>query len=140
MKHGDFARWTLSLTMLAGGLAATGSYARDLVLTRTAKSGADSIIAYERAWDGECQPKGSSVTFTSQARHGTVSVVQGISVIPPSTPRSGSTGRCSGRSIVGNEIHYLSSLGFHGTDHVSWTVVYSNRSEGGATDISIVVK
>ena len=140
MEKRDFSLGTAALILLAGSLTTTGSYGRDLVVTRTAKSGVDSLIAYERGWDRNCQPTGSSVTFTSQPAHGKASVVQGTSIIPPSTLRSGDTGHCVGQSIVGNEIRYLSAPGFHGRDHVSWSVTYGNGAEGGATDVTIVVK
>ncbi len=116
MKNADIALGPAVRVILAASVFATASQARDLVLTRTARSGADSLIALERAWNKDCQQRMSSVTFTSQPTHGSVSVVQGVSTIPASTPRNGSTGNCAGQSIQGNEIRYLSKPGFHGTD------------------------
>ncbi len=129
-----------AIVTLTGVVAATGSDAKDLVLTRPAVSGVDDIIAYERAFDRTCRARGASVTFTRQPAHGKISILQGVSIIPTSTPRFGSTGKCAGQSIVGHEIHYMSDSGYHGVDHVSWTVIYDNGAEGGATDVNIVVR
>src|SRR5712692_2831854 len=92
--------------------------AKDLTLTRDAKSGVDSRIAYERAWDRDCKALPVTVTITQQPKNGTVSVVQGTSTIPASTPGSGSTGGCAGKTVTGNEIVYRSNAGFRGTDTV----------------------
>jgi len=112
--------------------------AKDLKLTRDAKSGVDSRIAYERAWDRDCKAVPVTVTITQQPKSGTVSVVQGTSTIPASTPRSGSTD-CAGKTVTGNEIKYRSNAGFRGTDTVSYNVAKNNVAVGSTT-ITINVK
>src|ERR1700730_6511310 len=92
--------------------------ARDLKLTRDAKSGVDSRIAYERAWDRDCKALPVTVRITQQPKNGTVSVVQGTSTIPAGTPRSGRTDDCAGKTVAGNEVMYRSNAGFRGTDTV----------------------
>jgi hypothetical protein len=127
------------LVALAFGTGATSSLAGDLVLTRAAQSGVASLIGYERAWNRNCQDVGTTVTITGQPSHGSVSVEQGSSTIPASTPRSGSTGQCAGRQIAGNQVMYRSEPGFHGRDHVSWHVVYGN-GKSGETNVTIAVR
>jgi TIR domain len=104
------------------------SSAQALNLTRSAESGIDSLIAYERAWDGNCNALPIEVRITKNPVNGTVSVLQSVtSTIPPTTPASGSTGSCAGKTVTGNEIKYKSKAGFRGTDSVSYDVVSDNR-------------
>jgi hypothetical protein len=94
-----------------------------LNLTRSAKSGVDSTIAQERAWDRNCNATAVTVTITKNPANGTISVASGVtSTIPPSTPAQGSTGACAGKSVTGNEVKYKSNAGFTGIDSVSYTV------------------
>jgi hypothetical protein len=113
--------------------------AKDLKLTRDAKSGVDSRIAYERAWDRDCKAVPVTVAITQQPKNGTVSVVQGTSTIPTSTPRSGGTDNCAGKTVAGNEIMYRSNAGFRGTDTVVYDAVRNNVGVG-TTTITINVK
>ena len=113
--------------------------AKDLTLTRDAKSGVDSRIAYERAWDRDCKALPVTVAITQQPKSGTVSVVQGTSTIPTSTPRSGGTDNCAGKTVAGNEIRYRSNASFRGTDTVVYNVAKNNVSVG-TTTITINVK
>jgi hypothetical protein len=113
--------------------------AKDLKLTREAKSGVDSRLAYERAWDRDCKSLPVTVTMTQQPKNGTVSVVQGTSTIPASTPRAGEIDRCVGKPVTGNEIRYKSKPGFRGTDTLSYNVVNNNVGTG-TTTITINVK
>ena len=125
---------------VASMLPAAGmALAADLTLTRTARSGVPSRIAYERSWDRSCRPEATQVTITGQPAHGAVSVVSGESVIPLDTPRAGSTGRCAGQPITGDQIMYLSEPGFRGTDHVSWSVTYGS-GPSARTDVTIIVR
>ena len=112
--------------------------AGDLNLTRSVKPGLPSPLGYERSWDGNCQDTGAIVTVTSQPGHGTVSIAQKVSLIPASTPRYGSTGRCAGRSIKGKQVLYRSQPGFHGRDHLSWHVAYGN-GKSGDVDMTVIV-
>jgi hypothetical protein len=126
---------------LMGTLAVgiVGAAAKDLKLTRNATSGVDSRIAYERAWDRNCKALSSKVTVTQQPKNGTVSIVEGTSTIPASTPNSGSTSDCAGKTVTGNEVRYKSNAGFRGTDSVTYTVANENGA-GGTRVITIVVK
>ena len=105
------------------------SSAEALNLTRSAVSGVDSPIAYARAWDDNCNALPVEVTITKNPMNGTISILQGVtSTIPASTPASGSTGPCAGKTLIGgNEIRYKSKAGFRGTDSVSYNVVNNNE-------------
>src|SRR5579864_1833932 len=85
--------------------------AKDLTLTRNAESGVDSRIAYERAWDRDCKALPTTVTVTQPPKNGALSVVQGTSTIPASTPNSGSTENCAGKTVTGSEVHYKAKAG-----------------------------
>ncbi len=62
----------------------------------------------------------------SRARDGFVA--QGVeSTLPPSTPASGNTGTCAGKTITGSTIRYKSKSGFHGKDSVSYKVAIGDR-------------
>jgi hypothetical protein len=88
------------------------------------------LLAYERAWDRNCSPLQTTVTFTSKPANGTVWVAIGTSVIPESTPRFGSTGACAGKTITGNQVMYKSNPGFRGVETVTYDVVNPNGSRG----------
>ena len=113
--------------------------AKDLKLTREAKSGVESRLAWERAWDRDCKAVPVAVSITQQPKNGTVSAVQGTSQIPASTPRAGSTDECAGKTVTGNEIKYRSNTGFRGIDTVTYNVVRNNVGVGSTT-ITINVK
>jgi hypothetical protein len=113
--------------------------AKDLKLMRTAKSGIDSLIGYERGWDHDCAAIPTTVTITSQPKHGVATIVQGTSTIPTSTPPNGSTGECAGRTITGNQVMYRSQAGYHGTDFIAWDAMTA-RGNGGHVDVTIAVK
>jgi hypothetical protein len=126
--------WTVAAAGCFGAAAA-----KDLTLTRDAQSGVDSRIAYERAWDHDCKALPTTVTVTQPPKNGVISVVQGTSTIPASTPNAGSTENCAGKTVTGNEVHYKSNAGFHGTDSVSYSVM-NNNVPAGTRVITIVVK
>jgi hypothetical protein len=97
--------------------------AQVLNLTRDVESGVDSFIAWERAWDRDCNTLPVTVTITKNPEKGSISVVPGVpSTIPDSTPGSGNTSACAGKPVTGNAIKYKSNAGFHGTDSVSLNV------------------
>ena len=110
-----------------------------LKVTRTVEPGAESLLTYERAWNRDCNPLQTTVTFTSKPVKGTVWVAIGTSVIPQSTPRSGSTGACAGKTITGNQVMYKSDPSFHGVDTVTYNVVNPNGARG-STIVTINVK
>jgi hypothetical protein len=114
--------------------------AKDLNLTRSAESGVDSLISQERGWDRNCNVLPVTVSITKHPVNGAISVVPGVtSTIPASTPRSGSTGACAGKTVTGNEIRFKSNPGFHGTDTVSYDVVFGSQPPQ-STAITINVK
>jgi hypothetical protein len=130
----NIARAVSTLLLWSGA-----SLAQDLALTRSAKSGVDSLIGYERAWNRFCSARRSTVTITRQPANGVAHVAEGMSRIPGSTPRSGSTGQCAGQMIAGNQVMYRSNPGFHGTDFISWDV-QSEVGVGGHVDVTIEVR
>jgi hypothetical protein len=99
----------------------------------------DSRIAYERAWDHDCKALPTTVTVTQPPKNGVISVVQGISTIPASTPNTGSTENCADKTVAGNKVHYKSNAGFQGTDSVTYSVT-NNHVPTGTRVITIVVK
>jgi hypothetical protein len=113
--------------------------AKDLTLTRDAQTGVETRIAYERAWDHDCKALPTTVTVTQPPKNGVISVVQGTSIIPASTPNAGSTENCAGKTVTGNEVHYKSNAGFQGTDSVTYSVT-NNNVPAGTRVITIVVK
>jgi hypothetical protein len=133
-----------TIVIAAAGALAIGltgqAAAKDLTLTRRAASGVDSRIAYERAWDQSCNAVPTAVTVTAPPKSGTISVVQGTSTIPENTPNSGATAdNCVGKSVVGNEVRYQSSVGFHGIDTVTYSVTRDGKPDGTRV-ITIEVK
>jgi TIR domain-containing protein len=106
---------------------------KDIQLTRSAVSGVASGIAFAGRWDRNCQALPSSVTIVRPPANGAVAVIRADEIIPASTPASGDTGLCSGKTVPANEIMYRSNPGFHGTD----TVAYF--SLGGSLVVSTTV-
>ena len=102
-------------------------------LSRKAKSGLDSGLAYASRWDRNCNSQPVTVTITRQPANGTVSVVDADEVIPASTPASGSTGICGGATIKSKQIMYRSKPGFRGSDTVGYD------SKGGGTTIHTTI-
>lgn len=105
----------------------------NLRTTRTALSGVESLLASERAWDRSCNGQETRIAITKRPLHGTVSVVSTQGTIPESVPRTGNTGPCAGKSIMGNQVMYKSDDGFHGMDEVSYVVTYVNGHRATAT-------
>jgi hypothetical protein len=126
--------------LVASLLCAGPAFADELKLARSAKSGVESLIAHERLWDRRnCEALPTTVTITRTPTNGAVSVVEGTSKIPKSTPRSGSTGRCAGMPITGSQVMYRSNPGYRGIDTVSYDVVYGSGRKG-STRITITVR
>jgi len=124
------------------GLAAALATASDALaaektmnLSRTVKSGADSRIAYSGRWDRNCNGLPATVTITRQPANGTVSVSDADEVLPASTPGSGNTGRCGGKTIKSKQIMYRSKPGFRGSD----TVGYDSDGNGTLIHTTIAV-
>ena len=113
----------LLVTSLAG---TSGALAKDLNLNRTAKSGVDSQLAYAGRWDRNCNGLPSTVVITQKPLNGTATVVDTDQVIAASTPGSGDTGQCAGKTIRSKKIMYRSSPNFRGND----LVVYESRDGG----------
>jgi len=102
-------------------------------LSRNATSGADSLLAYAGRWDRDCKELPIKVNFTQQPAHGTAWSVETDRVIPTSTPATGSTGKCAGKSVTSKKIMYRSAPGFRGSDTVGYV------SEGGGTVIHTTI-
>ena len=100
---------------------------RNMNLARSAKPGADSLLAYSGRWDPNCNSLPVTVTITRKPRNGTVSVLDAEQVLPASTPGSGNTGQCAGKTIKSKKIMYFSNPDFRGSDSVGYD------SEGAGT-------
>ena len=121
----------------AAALAVTsGAWAAEktMNLSRNAKSGVDSPLAYAGRWDRNCNGMPVTVTITRWPADGTVSVVDADQKLAASTPASGSTGKCAGKMIKSKRIMYLSKPGFRGSDTVGYD------SEGDGTVIRTTIK
>ncbi len=114
---------------LHGKVMATisGASGGNMNLARTAKSGVDSLLAYSARWDRNCNSLPVVITIKKQPLNGTISVLDGEEVLPASTPGSGSTAQCAGKTIKSKMIMYFSNPNFRGNDTVSY------ESEGAGT-------
>lgn len=118
--HGDISRnfgrkgiAAVVTILLACGTAA----AKDLKLTRTAKSGVETRLAFSAHWDDKtCNSLPNKVTISKQPAHGTASIKPAEQTLHQSTPGSGATGPCEGKKIQASAIMYRSNPGFKGTD------------------------
>ena len=119
------------LAAASGALAAE----KNMNLSRNAKSGVDSRLAYSGRWDRNCNSQPVKITFTRQPQNGTAWSVEADEVLPPSTPGSGDTGRCAGKTVNGKKIMYRSKAGFHGSD----TVGYDSDGNGTIIHTTIAV-
>jgi hypothetical protein len=120
-----------ALAVMSGAWAAE----KTMNLSRNAKSGVDSPLAYSGRWDRNCNGIPVTVTITRQPANGTVSVVDADEKIAASTPASGSTGKCAGKTIKSKRIMYLSKPGFRGSD----TVGYDSAGAGTIIHTTIAV-
>ncbi len=127
------------ISALTAALSVGPALAQELKLTRSAVSGADSLLAYEHAWDRNCNAQETKITITKKPAHGTVSITTETSTIPDAVPRTGNTGSCAGKTISGNQVMYKSDPGFNGMDAVSYLVEYRNGRRAPTT-ITIDVK
>jgi len=120
----------------AAALAVTGAAVaaeKTMNLSRKAKSGVDSLLAFSSRWDRDCKELPLKITFTQQPANGTAWSVEADEVIPVSTPASGSTGKCAGKTIKSKKIVYRSAPGFRGSDTISYD------SEGAGTIIHTTI-
>jgi hypothetical protein len=113
--------------------------ASELKLTSTVRSGVQSVVAFSRLWDQDCHPLPVFVTITNAPANGVASVKAGLSTLPESTPRSGSTGKCAGAIMVGRQIMYRSNPGFHGLDTMSYDETGANGDKAPIT-ITVTVR
>ncbi len=105
------------IVLLACGIAA----AKDIKLTRTAKSGVETRVAYSAHWDNNtCNSLRNKVTISKQPEHGTVSIKPAEETLPQSTPGSGGTGPCAGKKVQASAIMYRSNPGFKGIDTLGY--------------------
>ena len=106
-----------AMVLLAYGIAA----AKELKLTRTAKSGVETRVAYSARWDSKsCNSLPNKVTISKQPEHGTASIKPAEETLPQSTPGSGGTGPCAGKKVQASAIMYRSNPGFKGTDTLGY--------------------
>jgi hypothetical protein len=128
----------LGLAAILAAASGALSEEKTMNLSRNAKSGLDSRLAYSSRWDRNCNAHPVKITFTRQPENGTAWSVEAEEVLPPSTPGSGDTGRCAGKTINGKKIMYRSKSGFHGSD----TVGYDSDGNGTVihTTISVTVQ
>jgi hypothetical protein len=117
-------------------VAASNAPGKDLNLNRTAKSGVDSPLAYSSRWDSKtCSALPYTVTIAQKPSNGTASVVDAEETLPASTPGSGNTGPCVGKTIKSHKIMYLSKPNFRGSD----VVVYEGKDERGTVLIHATI-
>ena len=128
-KHIIITGFAAVLAATSGALAAE----QTLNLSRNAKSGLDSLLAYAGRWDRNCNPLPIKITFKRQPANGMAWSVEADRVIPTSTPASGDTGQCAGKTIPSKKIMYRSAPGFRGSDTVSYD------SEGGGDIIHTTI-
>ena len=108
---------TVVIVLLACGIAA----AKEIKLTRTAKSGVETRLAYSAHWDNKtCNSLPNKVTISKQPEHGTASIKPAEETLPQSTPGSGATGPCAGKKIQASAIMYRSNPGFKGIDTLGY--------------------
>jgi hypothetical protein len=134
-KHFHFiAGFAAALVVTGAAVAAE----KTMNLSRNAKSGADSRLAYSGRWDRNCNALPVKITFTRQPENGTAWSVEADEVLPASTPGSGDTGQCAGKTITSKRIMYRSKPGFRGSD----TVSYDSDGNGTVirTTISVTVQ
>jgi hypothetical protein len=130
----------IALAGLAAAVAASGASAEEktMNLSRNAKSGVDSLLAYAGRWDRNCQERPIKINFTRQPTQGMAWSVEDDRVIPKSTPAMGDTGQCAGKTVKSKKIMYRSAPGYRGSDTVSYD------SEGGGlvihTTITVTVQ
>src|SRR5262249_17537086 len=117
----DMLKHIIAMTGCAAVLAvATGAVAAEkaMNLSRKAKSGGVSQLAYSGRWDRNCTGLPVKITFTRQPANGSAWSVEADEVLPASTPGSGNTGPCAGKTIKSKKIMYRSNPGFRGKDTV----------------------
>lgn len=129
-KH-IIAGFAAALAVTSVALAAE----KTMNLARKAKSGVDSGLAYSNRWDRNCNGVPVKITFTRQPENGTAWSVDADEVLPASTPGSGNTGRCGGKTIHSKRIMYRSKPGYRGSD----TVSYDSDGNGSVIHTTIAV-
>ena len=129
MHHHIIIGFAAALAVTSGALAAE----KTMKLSRNAKSGLDSLLAYSGRWDRNCNALPIKITFTRQPTNGMAWSVEADRVIPTSTPASGDTGECAGKTVPSKKIMYRSAPGFRGNDTVSYD------SDGGGTVIHTTI-
>jgi hypothetical protein len=137
-RRGEMRTQFIAITGFAAMfMAASGVWSAEktMNLSRNAKSGEDSRLAHSGRWDRSCNSLPVKITFIRQPQNGTAWSVEADEVLPPSTPGSGDTGQCAGKTINGKKIMYRSKPGFRGKD----TVVYDSDGNGTIIHTTIAV-
>jgi hypothetical protein len=112
--------------------------APDSTIERTVDSGTELVLSRPTFWDSGCHARGVTVTVTQPPANGTVSVTEGLNTAPDH-PKFGTAGRCGGMQIMGKQVVYRSSPGFHGSDVVVYHYV-SDWGERAAATVFITVR
>ena len=119
-------------------LVAEAAFAEELAPTspgtvrRTVDSGADLSFSRPAFWNSACAARGVTVTVTQPPAHGTVTVTEALNTANPH-PKFGRAGRCGGMQIMGKQVVYRSTPGFHGSDVVVYHYISDWGERAGAT-------
>lgn len=118
--QGTIGRTSVAAVVI--GLLVYGSAAaKEIKLTRTAKSGVETRLAYSAHWDAKtCNALPNKVTISKQPQHGTASIKPAEQTLPQATPGSGATGPCDGKTVAASAIMYRSNPGFKGIDTLGY--------------------
>jgi hypothetical protein len=127
----------------AGPLLSDAAFAQEPAPTlhgtvrRTVDSGMEVVLSRPTFWNSTCNARGVTVTVTIPPTNGTVSVTDRLNTANP-TPKFGTAGPCGGMQIMGKQVAYRSTPGFHGTDVVDYEYVSDWGEKSGATVIITV--
>ncbi len=135
--------------LLLGGatgplLVADGAFGEELVPTsrgtvrRTVDSGLEVVLSRPTFWNSACNARGVTVTVTQPPANGTVLVTQRLNTANPH-PKFSTPGRCGGTQIMGKQVAYRSTPGFHGSDVVVYEYI-SDRGERAKATVLITVR
>jgi len=113
--------------------------ASELKLTSSVRSGVQSVLAFVRIWDANCDPLPVNVAITSPPLNGVALVKAGLGALPEHGPRAESAGNCAGAIVIGKHVMYRSNPGFHGLDRVSYDAVNANGKKV-STIVTITVR
>jgi hypothetical protein len=108
------------------------------VISRTVDSGADLVLSRPTFWNSACAARSITVTLIQPPANGTFSVTEGLNTANPD-PKFGTAGRCGGMQIMGKQVIYRSTSGYHGSDVVIYEYV-SDWGEKAKATVFITVR